>query len=64
MAPIVTEKILRRKIGLGNDLSESGCEDQPFNERANLQRTHQLRRNWSPVLGTDYPPMVKSVKYE
>jgi hypothetical protein len=32
----VTEKILRRKIGLGNDLSESGCEDQPFNERANL----------------------------
>ena len=27
-----------------------------------LHITNQLKRKKSPVLGTDYPPMVKSVK--
>jgi hypothetical protein len=44
------------------DLSWRGCEDHPLNEREGLHRINQMRRKWSPVLGTDYPPLIKSVK--
>jgi hypothetical protein len=49
--------------GLKKDLSWCDCEDHPLNENEVLHRINQVRRKWSPVLGIDYPPMVKSVKY-
>jgi hypothetical protein len=38
-------KNVKKINGLGKDLSESGCEDQPLNERTTLQRTNKIRRN-------------------
>ena len=42
---ICNGKNVEKINGLGKDLFESGCEDQPLNERTTLQRSNQMRRN-------------------